>query len=128
MVPSMAYALDKNLKNGTLSKSFYDDSGEVALYWPEDVRDAWIHEHWRGDEAVIGGVTDTCTPFATFATSAFDTSAYTSPAACLCSASVRWAFPLPSAFYSVLVSLPAYLSALSLYPLTSLYFTHVSIR
>ncbi|GJC86309.1 hypothetical protein ColLi_09147 [Colletotrichum liriopes] len=46
----MTYVLDKNLKNGTLSKSFHDDSGEVALYCLEDVRDAWIYENWRGDE------------------------------------------------------------------------------
>ncbi|GKT67326.1 hypothetical protein ColTof4_14029 [Colletotrichum tofieldiae] len=51
MVSTMTYVLDKNLKNGALSKSFRNDSGEVALHWPDQVRDAWTHQHWWGDEA-----------------------------------------------------------------------------
>ncbi|KAK2053551.1 hypothetical protein LY76DRAFT_597739 [Colletotrichum caudatum] len=50
MSSSMIHTLIKAINKGILHPDFDADIGVPTLNWPNDVRDAWTHKEWWGDE------------------------------------------------------------------------------
>nr|XP_036574951.1 uncharacterized protein CTRU02_15087 [Colletotrichum truncatum]KAF6781447.1 hypothetical protein CTRU02_15087 [Colletotrichum truncatum] len=53
MVSSMINTLKKNVKDGVLSVVWDYKLNESGIRWPNQVRDAWIHENWWGDDEAV---------------------------------------------------------------------------
>ncbi|KAK2052441.1 hypothetical protein LY76DRAFT_650561 [Colletotrichum caudatum] len=53
MVSCMTYTLDKNISAGILSVRWNPDKGYNIIDWPDQVRDAWTHEGWWGDDDAV---------------------------------------------------------------------------
>ncbi|GKT96682.1 hypothetical protein Ct61P_14532 [Colletotrichum tofieldiae] len=56
LVSSMNHTLDKNIENKTLTKWYDVSRQEERLGWRDEVRNAWIHEQWWGDDDALAEV------------------------------------------------------------------------